>query len=103
MLIYKRVKKCVYLFVELPIDTAGCTIPSDCATPGALCSSGTCQCPDIQFYNGSMCVFSKFYFVLYMVFKVRKGSLRHQWTRKTQISLQSDHCFRYLHKNQCLL
>ena len=38
----------------------GCTEPSDCADPGAICNSGVCQCEQTDYYNGTECVTSKY-------------------------------------------
>ena len=48
-----------FSLLEIPIDTDGCTISSECDTIDAICSSQVCRCPDIKFYNGTHCLFSK--------------------------------------------
>ena len=48
-----------FSLLEIPIDTVGCTISSECDTIDAICSSQVCRCPDIKFYNGTHCLFSK--------------------------------------------
>ena len=38
---------------------AGCNKLSDCATIGAKCNAGTCQCDETDFYNETQCINSK--------------------------------------------
>ena len=55
--------KCAYItsfFLEITLNEAGCSANPECATPGANCSSGICMCPKTTFYDGTICMESKY-------------------------------------------